>query len=130
MKIQVKKKYFYSAGLWFVLIFGVRIQLIKIFSVTFKRCDSLALATLGGDNFSNTDSMIAKIHTDTIFFSADWESRGENVSVIRRKLQNLCKQAMMKMIQFDMWIGRIGGGRKRLMIQDSLWSAFTPSSCD
>ena len=74
--------------------------------------------------------MIAKIHTDTIFFSADWESRGENVSVIRRKLQNLCKQAMMKMIQFDMWIGRIGGGRKRLMIQDSLWSAFTPSSCD
>ena len=120
MKIQVKKKYFYSAGLWFVLIFGVRIQLIKIFSVTFKRCDSLALATLGGDNFSNTDSMIAKIHTDTIFFSADWESRGENVSVIRRKLQNLCKQTMMKMIAS--WSSLICGSEEAAVDESVSWS--------
>ena len=39
------------------------------------------------DNFSNTDSRITKIHTlIQSFFSASLE-RGENVSVIRRKLQ-------------------------------------------
>ena len=68
-----------------------------------------------GDDFSNTDSRITKINWDTIFFLS---LEGENVSVIRRKLQICVSSMMMIEIQFAQCVS---------------WSRIhydlTPSSC-